>query len=177
MLDREARSLANALEEGNGGNISITANDIFLTADSNITADSALGIDGTVKIETLVDTERNNLTRLPQKVVRANNKVTRSCSNNSDRQGVFSYTGRGGLPFNPLTDFQTGDVLIADLDIPATEIAPQTQLEANFKLDLLPSQAVEAERWQVNANGKVELTASNNSTMFDFGCPLAERNG
>ena len=68
-----------------GANIEIVANDIFLTADSSINADSDSGIDDTVKVKTLLNTERNNLTQLPQHAVRADNKVTRSCSNNGDR--------------------------------------------------------------------------------------------
>ena len=179
VIARSRSSIAaKALQNGNGGNINIMANDIFLTADSSVTADSALGIDGTVKVETLVDTEQNNLTRLPQKVIRADRKITRSCSNNGDLQGVFSYTGRGGLPFNPLTNFQTDDVLIADLDIPATELNDPTHLDASSQLELLPPQTVEADRWQVNADGKVELTASNKSNMLDFAfdCPLSKPN-
>ncbi|MEL6930670.1 MAG: hypothetical protein AAFO95_18845, partial [Cyanobacteria bacterium J06600_6] len=166
---------ANALLDGNGGNINIMAKDIFLTADSSVTANSALGLDGTVRMETLLDIQRNNLTRLPQQVIQADNRITKSCSN-GDRQGIFSYIGRGGMPVNPLTNFQTAQTLIADLDIPApVEMSNKIQLKANSQLELLEPQAVEAERWQINAQGKVELTAaSNNSTTphFNSHCPL-----
>lgn len=164
---------ANAFLDGKGGNIRITANDIFLTADSSITADSALGIDGTVKVTTLLDTERNNLTQLPQQVIQTNSQVTRSCNSNDDRQGIFAYTGRGGLPFNPLTDFQTDELLIADLDIPTQIETKKIQLEENSQLQLLQPLAVEADRWQVNDQGKLELTASStNALMLSSPCPF-----
>ena len=179
VVAKSASISAGALKDGTGGNINIVANDIFLTADSSINADSALGIDGTVKVKTLFNTERNNLARLPQQIIRADNKIVRSCSN-SDRQGVFSYTGRGGLPFNPLTDFQTDDIVIADLDIPVQKPERQIQPEASSKLDLLQTKAIEATQWKVNDSGKVELTAtSHSSTILDFAvyrCPLFNKN-
>lgn len=178
VVARSASSIsAGALQEGTGGNIIITANDVFLTDDSSITADSAMGIDGTVEVRTLFNTERDNLSRLPQQVIQADNQVVRSCST-SDRQGVFSYIGRGGLPFNPLTDFQTDEPIIADLDIPTPiELKRQIQPEVDSKLDLLPAKTVEADGWQVNDNGKIELIANNNST-FGFAvshCPTSNR--
>jgi len=177
---------ANAAEIGNGGNIGITANDIFLAPDSTITADSALGIDGTVKVKTLVESERQNYSELPQQVLQTDGKMTRSCGNKGDRQGVFSYIGRGGLPFNPLTEFQANNMVVADFDIPAntpSDISAYNLLEANHQQDLA-SQAtvkatVEANQWRVNHQGKVELIAlpHRNAKSFDFAtptnCPLS----
>jgi filamentous hemagglutinin family protein len=183
---------ANAAEMGHGGNINITANDIFLTPNSNITADSALGIDGTVKVKTLVDTERHNYTELPQQVLQTDNEMTRSCGNKGDyppgtlkdllrdRQGVFSYIGRGGLPFNPLTEFQGNNMVIADFDIPANtpvDLGTRNLLEANQQIELAPQQnaktTVEATQWRVNYQGNVELIAPprHESISFDFTAP------
>jgi filamentous hemagglutinin family protein len=178
---------ANAAKMGHGGKISITANDIFLTPDSTITADSALGIDGTVKVKTLVDTERHNYSDLPQQVLQTDSKMTRSCGNKGDRQGVFSYIGRGGLPFNPLTEFQGNSMVVADFDIPATnpptDISAYELLKANHQPKLLPQPTVEAKveanQWRVNHQGKVELIAlpHRNAKSFDFAtptnCPLS----
>ena len=166
---------ANAAAIGNGGNIDITAKDVFLTTDSQITADSALGLDGTVKVKTLVDTEQNNDTKLPQQVIQANSKITRSCRNNG-RQGVFSYTGRGGLPFNPLTDFQSSDVVIADFEV--LNRSSSNKFVASNKTLSVPEQLVEAEQWQINAQGKVELVAfaDNKTTIPSFNsanCPFS----
>ncbi|MGL5832553.1 MAG: filamentous hemagglutinin N-terminal domain-containing protein [Waterburya sp.] len=181
---------ANAADMGHGGNINITANDIFLTPNSAITADSALGIDGTVKVKTLVDTEHRNYGDLPQQVLQTDSKITRSCGNKGDRQSVFSYIGRGGLPFNPLTEFQGSNTVIADFDIPSdtpTNIDIYNMLEANQELDLAPQQTsestaeatVEATQWRVNYQGKVELIAPprQNPISFDFmtpNCPLSK---
>jgi filamentous hemagglutinin family protein len=171
---------ANAAEIGNGGNISITANDIFLSPNSTITADSALGIDGTVKVKTLVNTERHNYTELPQQVLQTDNEMTRSCGNKGDRQGVFSYIGRGGLPFNPLTEFQANNMVIADFDIPANtpaELGTGNLLEAIQQIELAPQQTakttVEATQWRVNHQGNVELVAPphHTSISFDFTAP------
>jgi filamentous hemagglutinin family protein len=178
---------ANAAEIGNGGNISITANDIFLTPNSNIMADSALGIDGTVEVKTLVNTERHNYTELPQQVLQTDSKMTISCGNKGDyRQGVFSYIGRGGLPFNPLTEFQANNMVIADFDIPAntpTDISSYNLREVNQQIELTPQQTakttVEATQWRVNHQGNVELIAPprHNPISFDFttptNCPLS----
>jgi filamentous hemagglutinin family protein len=182
---------ANAAEIGNGGNISITANDIFLTPNSNIMADSALGIDGTVEVKTLVNTERHNYTELPQQVLQTDSKMTISCGNKGDyRQGVFSYIGRGGLPFNPLTEFQANNMVIADFDIPAntpTDISSYNLREVNQQIELTPQQTakttveatVEATQWRVDHQGNVELIAPprHNPISFDFttptNCPLS----
>ena len=154
-----------AVEAGNGGKITITANDVFLAADSRITADSASGIDGTVNIKTLVDAERHNEAKLSQKVIRADNKITRSCSSNSERHGTFTYTGKGGLPYNPLNDLQIGDVLLADLDAPI--LANDNRFVAqNPTLDIMAPMLVEAERWQINDRGLVELVAQTNSGLI-----------
>ena len=156
---------ANAAAIGNGGNINIAATDVFLTNDSTITADSALGLDGTVKIETLFDTEKNNYTKLPQKVIQPDSRITRSCSNNG-RQGVFGYTGRGGLPFNPLTDFQPSDIIIADFDVLDNSVSNNRFVVGNKTLNVSEPAVVEADQWQVNDQGKIELVAFVNSNSI-----------
>ena len=166
---------ANAAAIGRGGNIDITAKDVFLTRNSKITADSALGLDGTVKVKTLVDTEQNNDTKLPQQVIQADSRITRSCRN-SDRQGSFSYTGRGGLPFNPLTDFQLSDVVIADFDVLNDAVA-NNQFAANSEtLNVSAQPVVEAQQWRRNYRGKIELVAAQNSetilSLNSATCPL-----
>jgi hypothetical protein len=127
---------------------------------------------------------RNN-DELPQQVLQTDSKITRSCGNKGDRQSVFSYIGRGGLPFNPLTEFRGNSMVIADFDIPSnppTNIAKYNLLEANQQLNLAPQQTVkstvEATQWRVNHQGKVELIAPprHNPISFDFmnpnNCPL-----
>lgn len=166
---------ANAAAIGDGGNINVTAKELFITDDSKITADADLGIDGTVEINTSIDNEQNNYTELPQKVVRTENTIVQSCGNGNGSQNVFSYTGRGGLPLNPLREFPTNNIVIADLEIPDNAIAEE--LEAEIMSE--PEPIVEANRWKINANGKVELIAAtaNEPTYSQFNsanCPFTK---
>ena len=167
---------ANAAAIGNGGNINIAAKDVFLTRNSKITADSALGLDGTVNVETLVDTEQNNDTKLPQQVIQADKRIIQSC-HNSKRQGSFSYTGRGGLPLNPLTELQTSDFAIADFDVHRNSVSSEQFVPSNKTLNISAQSIVEAQQWQVNQRGKIELVASvpNQTIIPDFSstnCPF-----
>lgn len=169
---------ANAAAMGNGGNINITAKDLFLTFDSKITADSALGIDGTIEIKTLTDTEQSNYTELPQKVIQADQTIVQSCSNSSNRSGIFSYTGRGGLPSNPLTEFQANNMVIADFEIPQEPVLQDPFEDDKMMLNVAQPKIIEANRWQINANGKVELIASTDRSSQaiksnHFNCPLS----
>ena len=150
---------ANAAEIGSGGNIEITAKDLFFTSNSQITADSTLGIDGTVEIKTSIDIEHNSYTELPQQVIQVEQTILQSCSNRNNRQDVFSYTGRGGLPSSPLTEFQANNIVIVDFEIPQQAVV-EDEFEADMTFDVPQSRIVEANRWQINASGKVELIAS-----------------
>ena len=151
---------ANAREMGNGGNVNITAKDLFFTPNSQITASSALGIDGEIKIKTSTNTDRNSLARLPEQVVEADNAIVQSCGSNFDG-GVFTYTGRGGLPHSPLTEYRSSDTTIADFDIrdPSIPSIVEDRFEASKEVKLFaPTQTiVEAREWKVNDRGKVEL--------------------
>ena len=165
---------ANAAAIGDGGNIYVTAKELFITDDSKITADADLGIDGTIEINTSIDNEQNNYTELPQKVVRAENTIVQSCGNGNGNQNVFSYTGRGGLPLNPLREFPTNNIVVADLEIPDEAIADELSAEIMVNPELI----VEANRWKINANGKVELVAATPNkraySQFDpADCPFA----
>ena len=149
---------ANAAAIGDGGKIDITAKKLFITPDSKITADSNFGIDGTVEINTSLDNEQNNYTELPQKVIQAENKIVSSCGNGNDARNVFSYTGRGGLPSNPLREFQTDNIVIADLEIP--EYSTVEELDTGRIIPASPKPVIEADRWKINSNGKVELVST-----------------
>ena len=170
---------ANAADIGTGGNIKIEANDVFLTGNSSITADSALGIDGTVKIETQVNNDRSNYTKLSQQLLQTDSQIAQSCGTNDDSQGVFSYTGRGGLPINPLTDFQTENV-IPDFSLVEDFVTRGQHKTGSKTLDLLKPEVIEVNGWQTNGKGKIELIALNNkddrSTIPHFDsnrCPLS----
>ena len=166
---------ANAAAVGDGGNINLTAKKLFITPDSKITADSELGIDGTVEIDTSLDNEQRSYAELSQKVIQTENKIVSSCGNGDNSQNVFSYTGRGGLPLNPLTELQTNDIVIADFEIPSDTTIEEFDGSRIILENTEP--VVEANRWKINADGKVELiatTANNAIASTDFSnCPFS----
>ena len=147
---------ANAFQ-GNGGNINITTQQLFgiefrpeLTSQSDITASSQFGIDGTTNIEILELDPTDSLVRLPETLIDSTNQIIAGCP--ADAGANFTVTGRGGLPTNPsqtvpeeiiLQAFETGT---GESDSTATE-------------NIQPS-IVEAQGWIVNEKGKVELIAS-----------------
>ena len=162
---------ANALALGNGGNVDLDAIDLFVDDNSKITANSQEGIDGTVNVRTSFDSDRYSYANLSQKVIPTENVIVRRCGSNNT-SGAFTYTGKGGLPANPL-EFQTDNTIIADLDI------PEDLTINNFEVEQVtiapPSDIVEAEEWRINQKGNVELVASShssNASIFNTACPL-----
>ena len=164
---------ANALS-GRGGNINITAKDLFIAPDSSISASSKLGIDGEVEIETFDTYNRNNLVELPGKTIRANNLIVKSCSSRDRRNNVFSYTGKGGVSPNLLTEYYLGDrALIADFALPKPETNNTVEID-NLQLTVSPKARIEAATWKINAKGKVELIAQADGYMLPTlnNCPF-----
>ena len=97
--------IANAVE-GNGGNIEITTQGIFglefrdeLTEESDITASSQFGINGTVAINNVGIDPSSGLIELPAELSDESQKIATGCSTNSDSS--FVATGRGGIPHKP----------------------------------------------------------------------------
>ena len=164
VIASENSSISANAAMGDGGNVDIIAKELFISPDSQITADSILGIDGTVKIDTTTDID-NNYTELPQKIILTENTIIQSCGNGNGRQDIFSYTGRGGLPSNPLTESRVDDIVIADLEIPSNStIESFGDTEASNTMSDDPQlSVVEANHWTINAEGKVELVVSNSN--------------
>ena len=163
---------ANALTLGNGGNVEIEAIDLFVDNDSKISADSEEGMEGTVNVRTSFDSDRYSYANLSQKVIPTENVIVRRCGNNNS-SGAFTYTGKGGLPANPL-EFQTGNTIIADLDIPENLTINNFEVE-EVTIAPLPQDLVEAQEWKINQKGNVELVASSdssNASIFNAACPL-----
>ena len=147
---------ANAFQ-GDGGNINITTQQLFgiefrpqLTSQSDITASSQFGIDGTTNIEILELDPTDSLVRLPETLIDSTNQIVAGCP--ADAGANFTVTGRGGLPTNPsqtvpeeivLQAFETGT---GESDLTTTK-------------NIQPS-IVEAQGWVINEKGKVELIAS-----------------
>ena len=97
--------IANAVD-GDGGNIDITTQGIFgsifrqkLTDESDITASSKFGINGTVEINNFGIDPASGLFELPVDLINPSQKIARGCSNQGKNK--FVVTGRGGIPHNP----------------------------------------------------------------------------
>ncbi|MEM9541574.1 MAG: filamentous hemagglutinin N-terminal domain-containing protein [Cyanobacteria bacterium P01_E01_bin.42] len=123
---------ANAFE-GNGGNINITAQEIFglkfrdeLTPRSDITASSEFGLDGTVQLNTLGIDPNNGLTNLPED--QNDPEVRQGCSQGGANSSSLNIPGRGGAPDNP-DDMQIPESY--DEFIPLDELETDGTIEEN----------------------------------------------
>ena len=102
---------ANAFQ-GRGGNIEITAQEIFglqpqerLTSRSDITASSELGIEGTVRIETPDFDVNRELARLPEEIVNTSGLIAQGCQTLGEQApSRFRIRGSGKLPSNPVEE-------------------------------------------------------------------------
>jgi filamentous hemagglutinin family protein len=139
--------IANAFR-GRGGSIDITAQGIYglefrpeLTPQSDISASSRFGLDGTVRINT-PDIDRNQgLSNLPDTTVPPS-LVAQGCP--TDRDNTFVVTGRGGLPPQPSDALRTEAIQISGDRLTTTTTHPQTQI-------------IEAQGWVVDSGGQVSL--------------------
>ena len=145
---------ANAVE-GRGGNVQITAQNIFTDRNSTITASSQLGIDGTIILNTPdVDPGSELLVRSVNPI-----NINALIDRNPCRYGQgsnFGYTGRGGLPPS-LQESLRGEEGFVELvkldrpdDRPASDAIPPSQ----------PTRLVEAQGWIIGDNDQVILTAN-----------------
>lgn len=101
--------IANAFA-GKGGRIQIDAQAIFgtearlgLTPQSDITADSGVGIDGTVEITTLDFDARNSLTPLQSNFINTEDVVARSCLTRRNQSQGSLYINQPSVPVTPFS--------------------------------------------------------------------------
>ncbi len=167
--------IANA-NQGNGGNIQLITQALIgiaprqvLTPDSDITANSRSGLDGTIAVQTLTLTPQTALPILNPAFTDANQQVANVCANASQNQ--FISTGRGGIPRNPMqplksqrswpdlrsTPPMTASVQPMDDDRPEV-IARPTDRSAR-------SPVVEATAWTIGPDRQVELIAPSTLQM------------
>jgi filamentous hemagglutinin family protein len=128
VLAEQSEIVAQAVR-GEGGNIAINTQGLFLTPGTQIDASSDLGIDGIVRIDTPDIDPSQQLVELPDQVLDASRLIANSCLVPSGRQqGTFVITGTGGLPTLPTNPLRSP---FATYSIPAnsnTESnAPETQ--------------------------------------------------
>ncbi|KST69493.1 S-layer family protein [Mastigocoleus testarum] len=165
--------IANAVE-GNGGNIDITTQGIFglqfrsrLTPESDITASSKFGVNGTVDINNFGVDPSIGIVELPTALVDSSQEMAKGCSGTFDNS--FIITGRGGIPQNP-----NGQVSInrpwSDIrNLSAygqvsSKVATTNNQESSQKFNQESSQTliVEASHLIRNSKGEIELIAPAN---------------
>jgi filamentous hemagglutinin family protein len=160
---------ANAFE-GNGGDIDIETTGIYgleyrdrPTSASDITASSELGVDGLVDINTPDVDPSRGLAELPTEVVDASRQVAQTCLPGTavaTEQSEFIISGRGGLPPTP-DEIRESDTVWEDLRH-SPEVVSDRRNSATISTPTSTSsvsQIVEAQGWNVDANGKVVLLA------------------
>jgi len=170
ILSENSDVVANAFS-GQGGNILATALLIEgfrqfedrRTPESDFTASSELGIDGTVDINTETQPQLEPLPQLqPVDPIEARCQV-------GQRRGrsEFIISGRGGLPPNPInnSNYNQGWVDFRD-PIGSTENRVNSG-ENNPQPETKSTQIIEAQGWIIKENGEVELVAEvPNPTLY-----------
>jgi filamentous hemagglutinin family protein len=156
--------IANAVQ-GNGGNININTSGLFglqfrdqLTTDSDITASSQFGVNGTVEINNPAIDPSSSLAQLPTDVVDSSKEVASGCSANQGNS--FTVVGKGGLAPNP-ADTITNVSLWNDLrDLSVINNRKKRSLQVNIDS---PTKRIEATGWVVDKQGNIEFVAQSNN--------------
>jgi filamentous hemagglutinin family protein len=177
---------ANAIS-GDGGTIRLTTQGLVgiafrdqPTLESDITASSEQGMNGTVNIELPSVEIDNGLVQLPQTLSDVHNQVVASCNAQAD-DNQFVSTGQGGLPDSPFQllgsnqpwqDFRAIALPLADDHIEAADrdnVAIH-QSPSPMATDAQPPELLEASQWQVSPDGEVELIAAHTSVDIANRC-------
>jgi filamentous hemagglutinin family protein len=162
--------IANAFE-GKGGNIQITTQGMFglqfrpqLTNASDITASSQFGINGAVNIEQLDLQPNTELLELPNETIAPDQKIATGCRNNRDN--YFKAIGKGGTPEDPINNVK-GQTIWQDLrlvDRYNNDKDKTIDTASNSKSNNLPT-PIEAQSWQINARGNIQLLTTKSSGL------------
>lgn len=145
-----------------GGKVEINTQGLF-RSNSEITATSAQGpqYNGIVEINTPGIEPSSVLLSLPTELVDVSGLINQGClADAGANTSRFIITGRGGLPPNPRTALARESPLI-DLgtSVPRKENSSNTVIPTHAT-NLDPSPIIEAQKWMIDENGKVILTAS-----------------
>ena len=146
---------ANAVA-GQGGNIQIDVEGLFLSPNSEITASSQFGLDGTIQINNPDTDSGTGLVELNQTPIALNSLIVVGCA--AAQGNSFIVTGRGGLPPSPEGQL-TGDRSWADLRDLSPYRGVASQNISPESVGYVQGAIVEANTWQVNEFGEIELVA------------------
>jgi large exoprotein involved in heme utilization and adhesion len=165
--------IANAVR-GNGGQIQIKADQIYgleyrsqLTSESDITAISQFGQNGSVSIQDLRLEPNAELLPLPTALSDEKQRISDRCQ--ATRSSRFIVTGRGGLPKSPTWNLDSNrgwrDIrkpIVPAAEIPTAPITtpPPSQISSQISAQTTP--LIEASTWQTNTDGSISLLAPGN---------------
>ena len=144
-----------------GGNIQIATQGIFglkysdqLTPESDITASSQFGVNGTVDINNFGVDPSSGLVELSVELTDPSQQIATGCSNNTG--STFVATGRGGIPQNPTqeirSDVYDGLRLRTWSDLRDISAYRKTG-EVTVQIPESPEVLVQATGWRRNADG------------------------
>jgi filamentous hemagglutinin family protein len=155
---------------GTGGRVDITANGIFGfqvqredTPNSDISASSRFGVQGSVTLNILDVDPSRGLTNLPTEVVDVSNQIDQNCSATravASEQSSFVVTGRGGLPPNPKEPLSKDAVQVDWVTLNPERENRSSSAVAVPETSATSAPLVEAQGWLRNPKGQVVLTAS-----------------
>ncbi|MEO1432127.1 MAG: S-layer family protein [Cyanobacteria bacterium J06633_8] len=156
--------IANAVD-GDGGNIDITTQGIFglkfrqqSTDESDISASSQFGVNGTVEINNFGIDPASGLVELPVDLINPSQKVKKGCSNQGKNK--FVVIGRGGIPHNPTQWLNS----ISTWSEPFNFVKHPQQSTNTVKTTQILNQPhiIEANGFIRNQKGEIELVALKN---------------
>ena len=156
---------------GVGGNIEINTQGLFVCRECQISASSRLGIDGGVNIENLEpDPQLEEVGDLPQQPTQAQETIAIACPlERKTNSSVLTITGRGGLPPRPQESLSGESLVKFNNAVPPAESINSTPP----KHSTLPPPA---RGWYLNPQGIVVLSAqpsgikTNNKTPTNLDC-------
>ncbi|MCY6489681.1 two-partner secretion domain-containing protein [Leptolyngbya sp. GGD] len=165
----EDSNITATAQGGRGGNINIAAQGIFglqqsrsLTSNSDITASSRIGLDGTVTLTTF-GTEPNVSTDLPGTQIISSDQISQTCTSLA-KTGQFVITARGGL------------------EPPVSEVVQSTPVwmderASTHSLSLQKSmpEMIEATGWVKRADGEIMLVSESTHRQILASCLLPSR--
>lgn len=157
--------IANAVR-GKGGNINITTQGIFglkyrdqLTSESDITASSEFGLNGTVDINNFGVDPSSGLVELPVNTTDPSQQIATGCADTNGNS--FIATGRGGIPQNPsqsMINYRTWS------DIRDISVYRQNQ-PIKAPIPQPTERLVQATGWRRTPQGTIELVADNSPSQ------------
>ena len=161
MLD--ANRISADAKVGNGGNIYIDAQGLFVDPTSSITASSEIEQnEGTVEIFTLDLNSRLATDYIESSSLVAEDEITSSCGVGIGlHSNQIRDVGRGGIPNNPFKE--TADIeVLSDLGIDRdyrVDISNSTPTEPLAKVSTIQP-IIEVSSWLINPQGNIELVAN-----------------